>query len=84
MTYKAAAAGLNLGGGKTVLLGDAKKLKSEAYFRGLGRYVETLNGRYITAEDINTTTSDMIIVSHETDYVVGLPGKSGNPSPFTA
>src|SRR5690554_5623384 len=84
MTYKAAAAGLNLGGGKTVLIGDADKVKSEAYFRALGRYVQSLNGRYITAEDVNTSTSDMEYVKMETDYVVGLKGKSGNPSPFTA
>ncbi len=84
MTYKAAAAGLNLGGGKTVLIGDADKVKSEAYFRALGRYVQTLNGRYITAEDVNTSTKDMDFVNMETDHVVGLPGKSGNPSPATA
>ncbi len=84
MTYKAAAAGLNLGGGKTVLIGDADKVKSEAYFRALGRYVQTLNGRYITAEDINTATKDMDFVNMETDHVVGLAGKSGNPSPKTA
>lgn len=84
MTYKAAAAGLNLGGGKTVLIGDADKVKSEAYFRGLGRYVQSLNGRYITAEDVNTSTKDMDFVNMETDYVVGLKHKSGNPSPMTA
>jgi len=84
MTYKAAAAGLNLGGGKTVLIGDATKVKSEAYFRALGRYVQTLNGRYITAEDVNTSTKDMDFVNMETDHVVGLEGKSGNPSPITA
>jgi len=89
MTYKAACAGLNLGGGKTVLIGDAKeikgdKLRVEGYFRALGRYVQSLNGRYITAEDVNTSTSDMIYVAEETDYVTGLPGKSGNPSPVTA
>ncbi len=84
MTYKAAAAGLNLGGGKTVLIGKADEVKSEAYFRGLGRYVQSLNGRYITAEDVNTSTKDMGFVNMETDHVVGLPGKSGNPSPATA
>lgn len=84
MTYKAAAAGLNLGGGKTVLIGDATKVKSEAYFRALGRYVQSLNGRYITAEDVNTSTKDMSYVHMETDFVVGLEGKSGNPSPVTA
>ena len=84
MTYKAAAAGLNLGGGKTVLIGDVNEVKSEGYFRALGRYVQSLNGRYITAEDINTSTSDMDFVNMETDHVVGLEGKSGNPSPMTA
>lgn len=84
MTYKAAAAGLNLGGGKTVLIGDVNHVKSEAYFRALGRYVQSLNGRYITAEDVNTSTRDMEYVKMETDYVVGLEGKSGNPSPKTA
>ncbi|UUV18143.1 Glu/Leu/Phe/Val dehydrogenase [Fusobacteria bacterium ZRK30] len=84
MTYKAACAGLNLGGGKTVLIGDPKTVKSEAYFRGLGRFVQSLNGRYITAEDVNTSTKDMLFLSMETDHVVGLPGKSGNPSPVTA
>lgn len=84
MTFKNAAAGLNLGGGKTVLIGDANTVKSEAYFRALGRYVQSLNGRYITAEDVNTTTKDMDYIHMETDYVVGLEGKSGNPSPITA
>ncbi len=84
MTYKNAAAGLNFGGGKTVIMGDPKKIKSEGLFRALGRYVEGLNGRYITAEDVNTTTEDMDYIHQETDYVVGLEGKSGNPSPVTA
>lgn len=84
MTYKAAVAGLNLGGGKTVIIGDPKTVKSEGYFRSLGRFIETLNGRYITAEDVNTSTSDMEYVAMETDHVVGLNGKSGNPSPITA
>lgn len=84
MSYKNAAAGLNLGGGKTVLIGDAKKVKSEAYFRALGRYVQSLNGRYITAEDVNTSVEDMDYVMMETDYVTGLRKTSGDPSPFTA
>lgn len=84
MTYKNAAAGLNFGGGKTVIMGDPKKIKSEGLFRALGRYIEGLNGRYITAEDVNTTTEDMDYIHQETDYVVGLEGKSGNPSPVTA
>ena len=84
MTYKNAAAGLNLGGGKTVIIGDPENIKSEALFRVFGRYVEGLNGRYITAEDMNTTPQDMAYVNDETDYVVGLEGKSGDPSPVTA
>lgn len=84
MTYKAAAAGLNLGGGKTVLIGNPKEVKSEGYFRALGRFVQSLNGRYITAEDVNTSTKDMMYIAMETDHVVGLVGKSGNPSPVTA
>ena len=84
MTLKNSAAGLNLGGGKTVILGDPKKIKSEAFFRTFGKYVEGLSGRYITAEDMNSTTQDMAWINDETDYVVGLEGKSGNPSPVTA
>lgn len=87
MTYKAAGAGLNLGGGKTVLIGDVKQIKSkssEAYFRALGRFVQSLNGRYITAEDVNTSTQDMTYIAMETDHVTGLMGKSGNPSPITS
>lgn len=87
MTYKNAAAGLNLGGAKTVVIGDPKKDKSEALFRALGRYIQSLNGRYITAEDVGTTVTDMDIMHEETDFVVGLSesyGSSGNPSPMTA
>ena len=84
MTYKNAAAVLNLGGGKAVIIGDAAEIKSEELFRVLGRYIEGLNGRYITSEDMNTTTQDMAYVNEETDFVVGLEGKSGNPSPVTA
>src|SRR5690554_6290002 len=84
MTYKSAAAGLNLGGGKAVIIGDATKIKSEAFFRAFGRYVQSVNGRYITAEDVNTTTQDMAYVAMETNHVVGLEGRSGNPSPITA
>ncbi|HAB34373.1 MAG TPA: leucine dehydrogenase, partial [Exiguobacterium sp.] len=67
MTYKNAAAGLNLGGGKAVIIGDAKTQKSEALFRAFGRYVQSLNGRYITAEDVNTTVADMDYIHMETD-----------------
>lgn len=84
MTLKNSAAGLNLGGGKTVIMGDPEKIKSEAFFRSFGRYIEGLSGRYITAEDMNSTTQDMAWINDETDYVVGLEGKSGNPSPVTA
>lgn len=84
MTYKNSAAGLNLGGGKAVIIGDASKIKSEALFRAFGRYVESLNGRYITAADVNTTTNDMYFINMETDNVVGLAGKSGDPSPITS
>lgn len=87
MTYKAAAAGLNLGGGKTVVLGNPKTDKSEALFRALGRFIEGLHGRYITAEDVGTTVGDMDVIHQETRYVTGVSqayGSSGNPSPVTA
>jgi len=87
MTYKAAVAGLNLGGGKAVLIGDPKKDKSEALFRALGRFIGSLGGRYITAEDVGTTVEDMEYIFQETDRVVGVHpvhGGSGDPSPFTA
>ena len=84
MTYKNAAMGLNLGGGKTVIIGDARKDKNEEMFRAFGRYVDSLGGRYITAEDVGINTTDMLHVKEETDYVGGLPGLSGDPSPFTA
>jgi len=84
MTYKNAAAGLNLGGGKAVIIGDPKKIKSEALFRAFGRFVEGLNGRYITGEDMNATQEDASYINCETDYIVGLETGSGNPSPVTA
>ncbi len=84
MTYKAAVAGLNLGGGKGVVIGDPKKEKSEELWRAFGRFVQSLNGRYITAEDVGTSPQDMNFVSMETSSVVGLMGTSGDPSPFTA
>ncbi len=87
MTYKAAAAGLNLGGGKAVIIGDAKKDKSEELWRAFGRFVQSLNGRYITAEDVGTKVQDMDIVNLETNHVTGVSassGSSGNPSPKTA
>lgn len=84
MTYKNAMAGLKLGGGKAVIVGNPKKLKSEALFKAFGKAVNNLNGRYFTAEDVNITTADMAIVNQETEFVSGLEGKSGNPGPFTA
>ncbi len=84
MTYKNALAGLNFGGGKAVIIGDPKKLKSEALFRAFGRALNNLNGTYYSAEDVNITTGDIMIAHQETDFVVGLEGKSGNPAPFTA
>src|SRR5471030_368330 len=84
MTYKNAVAWLNLGGGKSVIIGDNKKLDREMIFRAHGRFVESLGGRYITAEDVGTSTADMDYVHMETDYVSGLAGRSGDPSPVTA
>ena len=87
MTYKAAAAGLNLGGGKAVIIGDPKTQKSEALFRAFGRFVDSLGGRYITAEDVGTSVEDMEWVRMETRFVTGLSralGGSGDPSTFTA
>ena len=87
MTYKNAAAGLNLGGGKTVIIGDPFKDKNDEMFRALGRFIQGLNGRYITAEDVGTNVSDMDLIHEETDYVTGISptfGSSGNPSPVTA
>lgn len=87
MTYKNAAAGLNLGGGKTVIIGDPRSQKSEELFRAFGRYVQSLNGRYITAEDVGTCVQDMDWVHQETRFVTGVSssyGASGDPSPMTA
>ncbi|MCD6053776.1 MAG: leucine dehydrogenase [Rubrobacteraceae bacterium] len=87
MTYKAAASGLNLGGGKSVIMGDPHTDKSEALFRSFGRYIETLGGRYIVAEDVGTSTEDANFIRVETSHVVGVDvtrGGSGDPSPLTA
>ncbi len=87
MTYKASAAGLNLGGGKAVIMGNPKTDKTEALFRAFGQYVNSLNGRYITAEDVGTTVKDIEYVYMETPWVTGIPkslGGSGDPSPYTA
>jgi len=87
MSYKAAIAGLNLGGGKAVIIGDSKKEKNEILFRSFGRFVQGLAGRYITAEDVGTSVKDMEWVRMETRYVTGISralGGSGDPSPVTA
>ena len=87
MTYKAAVAGLNLGGGKAVIIADPKKNKTEILFRAFGRFVQGLGGRYITAEDVGTSVVDMEWVRMETKYVTGISralGGSGDPSPVTA
>ncbi len=84
MTYKNSISGLNLGGGKAVIIGDSRSMKSEALFRRFGKFVNSLAGKYITAEDVGISPIDMTYVSMETDHVVGLPGKSGDPSPVTA
>lgn len=87
MTYKNAAAGLNLGGGKTVIIGDPNKDKNPEMFRAFGRYIQSLNGRYITAEDVGTTEKEMDLIHMETDFVTGISpefGSSGDPSPVTA
>jgi leucine dehydrogenase len=87
MTYKAAISGINLGGGKAVIIGDPEKLKSEAFWRRYGRFVHSLNGKYITAEDVNTNSRDMEYISLETPFVAGKPeylGGGGDPSPVTA
>ncbi len=84
MTYKAAITGLNLGGGKSVIWGDNKRVDREMVFRAHGRAVESLGGRYITAEDVGTSPDDMEFVRMETEHVVGVLGRSGDPSPVTA
>ena len=84
MTYKNAVAGLNLGGGKSVIIGDNRTANREMIFRAHGRFVESLGGRYVTAEDVGTSTTDMDYVHMETEYVAGLANRSGDPSPVTA
>src|SRR5205814_8243312 len=84
MTYKNAVAGLHLGGGKSIIIGDNKTKDREKIFRAHGRFVESLGGRYITAEDVGTSTKDMDYVHMETGHVAGLAGKSGDQSPVTA
>ncbi|TXK52896.1 Glu/Leu/Phe/Val dehydrogenase [Pontibacter qinzhouensis] len=87
MTYKAAISGLNIGGGKAVIIGDAAKDKSEALFRKFGRFIKNLNGCFVTAEDIGTTSKDMEYIRMETEHVAGMPetmGGGGDPSPVMA
>lgn len=84
MTYKNAMAGLTMGGGKSVIIGDAKTIKSEALFKAFGEALNRLNGRYLSAEDVNITTDDIAITNTVTPFVTGTEGKSGNPGPFTA
>ncbi|WP_027718853.1 Glu/Leu/Phe/Val dehydrogenase dimerization domain-containing protein [Desulfovirgula thermocuniculi] len=84
MTYKNALAGLSLGGGKAVILGDPSRDKGEALLRAFGRFVDSLGGRYITAEDVGTSQQDMDVIRQVTRHVVGVSGGSGDPSPFTA
>ncbi|TMM15335.1 MAG: Glu/Leu/Phe/Val dehydrogenase [Actinobacteria bacterium] len=87
MTYKYAAAGVNLGGGKAVIIGDPATEKSEALLRAMGRFIDQLGGEYITGEDVGTTLADMEVIYGETDHVVTLPehcGGAGDISPATA
>ncbi|CAL2078809.1 Glu/Leu/Phe/Val dehydrogenase [Tenacibaculum dicentrarchi] len=87
MTYKSAITGLNLGGGKAVIIGDAKTQKNDALMRKFGEYVNSLSGKYLTAEDIGMETRDMDIIREVTPHVTGVSeaiGGSGNPSPVTA
>ncbi|WP_282166182.1 Glu/Leu/Phe/Val dehydrogenase dimerization domain-containing protein [Shewanella japonica] len=84
MTYKNALAGLTMGGGKSVIIADPKTTDREALFRSFGRFIHTLGGKYYSAEDVGTTTADIMIAHEETPYMAGLEGKSGDPSPFTA
>jgi leucine dehydrogenase len=84
MTLKSAAAGLALGGGKAVIIGDPDTLKSPELFHAYGRFIDSLGGRYITAEDVNCCSADIACIQDVTPYVSGTPAISGNPSPFTA
>ncbi len=87
MTYKASVAGLNLGGAKSVIIGDSKHIKTEALMRRFGRFIDDLGGKYITAEDVGSTSRDMEYIHMETRHVTGIPkymGGSGDPSPVTA
>ncbi|HEY2583851.1 MAG TPA: Glu/Leu/Phe/Val dehydrogenase [Mucilaginibacter sp.] len=87
MTYKASIAGLNLGGGKAVIIGDSHRDKTEALLRKFGRFIKNLNGEFITAEEVGTNPRDMEYIRMETQFVTGVPetiGGTGDPSPITA
>jgi leucine dehydrogenase len=87
MTFKSSISGINLGGGKAVIIGNPKVKRDEAFWRRFGKFVDSLNGKYITAEDVGTSTDVMSIVMQETKHVTGKPvsaGGTGDPSPFTA
>jgi leucine dehydrogenase len=84
MSYKNAISGLNLGGGKAVIIGDSKTQKSPELFKAFGDFIESLNGNYITSEDVGISPDDMLHVAKQTKHVTGLPGKKGDPSPVTA
>lgn len=87
MTYKASIAGLNVGGGTAVIIGDSRRQKTEALMRSFGRFVKNLNGEFIAGEDVGTTVRDMEYIRMETQHVTGVPeslGGAGNPAPYTA
>lgn len=87
MTYKSAVADTGLGGGKSVIIGNPKTDKSERLFEAMGTFVDSLGGRYITAEDVGTSVEDMVVIRRKTRWVTGLPlemKSSGDPSPWTA
>jgi len=84
MTLKNATAGLALGGGKAVIIGDPSKLKSREFFNTYGKFIQSLSGKYYTAEDVNVSANDVAMIKETCKYVVGTPDISGNPAPFTA
>ncbi len=84
MTFKSSISGIDLGGGKAVIIGDASKLKSVKFWHRYGEFIEGLGGRYITAEDVNTSPDDIALIHQRTKHVAGLPGRGGDPSPITA
>ncbi|MCW5907175.1 MAG: Glu/Leu/Phe/Val dehydrogenase [Chitinophagales bacterium] len=87
MTFKSSISGIDLGGGKAVIIGNHREKRDEAFWRRFGKFVDSLNGKYITAEDVGTSTDIMSIVMQETKHVTGKPesaGGTGDPSPVTA